>query len=67
MNTYDLNRTTGRQAAVRCGLRIKRSGDSLTAVALVDEKTGEVVFEGQRQPDSWDFMRNKRGLSHGAH
>lgn len=62
--TYDPDKTEHRQAAARCGFRLKRV-KHLT-VALVDDKTGEIVFEGSRD-DSWRFMRNKHGLCVGPH
>lgn len=66
MITYDESKTTGHQAAARCGLRIKRSGNSMTSVVLVDA-TGSAVFEGQRDPESWKFLREERGLTYGPH
>jgi hypothetical protein len=65
--TYHPAKTEHRQAATRCGLRLKRSGlGPGLLVVLLDDSTGAVVFTGSRE-DSWDFMRTARGLHRGEH
>ncbi|WP_143694692.1 hypothetical protein [Variovorax sp. JS1663] len=58
---YDPNLTTMQQASVRCGLRVKRA-EHINCVLLEDDGSGLVVYEGNRFPSAWEFMRNLRGL-----
>lgn len=64
MITYSPDKTEHRQAAVRCGLRLKKGLGQ--TVVLLDDRTGEVVFQGLRE-NSWDYLRVQRGLLRGAH
>lgn len=66
MATYHQARTEHRQAAARCGLRLQRLQGSTNSVVLTEISTGRVVFQGDRL-ESWEWMRNVRGLKVGAH
>jgi hypothetical protein len=63
--SYSPAKTEHREAAARCGLRLK-SLRPWILVVLLDEATGACVVTGSRE-DSWQFMRTERNLTRGAH
>lgn len=64
--TYSPSTTAQREAAARCGLRLKREGILRNTVHLLNDTTGALLWSGPYW-EAWEFMRNYRSLRVGAH
>lgn len=64
--TYSPEHTQHKEAAIRCGLRLKFLHSNACNARLIDDTTGETRWEGLYW-DSWEYMRARCGLQIGAH